>query len=122
MTTRTVPNRRKSKSILLSGAALFTLSFCAITTAAAQDGSIVADAADAIDETATLDEVIVTARNRAESVQDVPLAITAFDREDFQRRNISYLDDVARLTAGLSFEDFSGALPRRLFADKLKHA
>ena len=108
MTTRTVPNRRKSKSILLSGAAMFALSFCAITTAAAQDGSTVAEAADAIDETATLDEVIVTARNRAESVQDIPLAITAFDRNDFQRRNIENLDDVARLTAGLSFEDFSG--------------
>lgn len=52
--------------------------------------------------------IIVTARSREESIQDVPLAITAFGEEDIQRRGLQELDDVARFTPGFSFEDFSG--------------
>ena len=52
--------------------------------------------------------IIVTARSRAESIQEVPLAITAFGEEDIERRGIQELDDVARFTPGFSFEDFSG--------------
>lgn len=55
-----------------------------------------------------IDTIIVTARNREESIQDVPLAITAFSQQEFRRRVIENLDDVGRLTAGLSFEDFTG--------------
>lgn len=55
-----------------------------------------------------IEEIIVTARNRTESIQDVPLAITAFTKEDLEIKSISNLDDVARFTPGLSFEDFSG--------------
>ncbi len=57
--------------------------------------------------------IIVTARNREESLQDVPLAITAFGEEDIDRLGLQGLDDVARFTPGLSFESFSGgfALP-----------
>ena len=54
------------------------------------------------------DVIIVTARARAESIQEVPIAITAFDQEAFIKKNIQNLDDVARLTPGLSFEDFTG--------------
>ncbi|XUU60515.1 TonB-dependent receptor [Erythrobacter sp. HA6-11] len=52
--------------------------------------------------------IIVTARSRAEDIQDVPLAITAFGEEDIERRGLQELDDVARFTPGFSFEDFSG--------------
>ena len=108
MRKRKMVNKKGSKAILLSGVAGFALSFGALGTATAQESVAVDTVAEEVDEEITLNEVVVTARNREESLQDVPLAITAFDREDFQRRNISNLDDVARLTAGLSFEDFSG--------------
>ncbi|QIQ86585.1 TonB-dependent receptor [Erythrobacter sp.] len=52
--------------------------------------------------------IIVTARSRAEDIQDVPIAITAFGEEDIDRRSLQELDDVARFTPGFSFEDFSG--------------
>lgn len=52
--------------------------------------------------------IIVTARQRAENIQDVPLAITAFDAEAIKEKNIQDLTDVARFTAGFSFEDLSG--------------
>ncbi|MEO0463870.1 MAG: TonB-dependent receptor [Pseudomonadota bacterium] len=60
------------------------------------------------EEAADSNVIIVTARSRAEDIQDVPIAITAFSEEDIERRGIQDLDDVARFTPGFSFEDFSG--------------
>jgi len=73
------------------------------STAFAQD-----DGTTGADETDDGNVIIVTARSRAEDIQDVPLAITAFGEEDIARRGIQELDDVARFTPGFSFEDFSG--------------
>ena len=55
---------------------------------------------------AVLEEIIVTARQREESIQDIPIAIAAFTGEDFDKRAMRGLEDVARFTAGFSFEDF----------------
>jgi len=54
-----------------------------------------------------LDELVVTARKRAENLQDVPLAITAFGADSLKQRTITQLEDIAALTPGLTFEDFS---------------
>lgn len=54
-----------------------------------------------------LDELVVTARKREENLQDVPLAISAFGAETIKQRSISQLEDIAALTPGLTFEDFS---------------
>ena len=55
-----------------------------------------------------MNTVIVTSRSRAESIQDVPLSITALDEEALASKNIANLEDVARFTSGFSFENFSG--------------
>jgi iron complex outermembrane receptor protein len=55
-----------------------------------------------------LEEVVVTARARAENVQTVPLAITAFSGSDIQTRAAVSIADIAKLTPGFSFEDFGG--------------
>ncbi len=52
---------------------------------------------------ADLDEVVVTARKRNESLQDIPLAITAFSARDIQDAGIVDLGDLAAQTAGMSF-------------------
>lgn len=54
------------------------------------------------------DEIIVTARRREESLRDVPLAISAFSADDLRARNVESLVDVAKYTAGFSFENFAG--------------
>lgn len=54
-----------------------------------------------------LDELVVTSRKREENVQDVPLAISAFGAASIKQRSISQLEDIAALTPGLNFEDFS---------------
>lgn len=51
-----------------------------------------------------LGEVVVTARMRAENLQEVPLSITALSGEQLQRANVQSLRDVANLTPGLTLQ------------------
>lgn len=62
----------------------------------------------ALAQEASTEEILVTARKRAESIQDIPLSVTAFGAGEIQRRSILELEDVALLTPGLTFEDFGG--------------
>jgi iron complex outermembrane receptor protein len=55
-----------------------------------------------------LEQIVVTARTRAESLQEVPLSVTAFTSEEMARSAIADLKDVARFTAGFNYEDYSG--------------
>ena len=48
--------------------------------------------------------IIVTARLRAESIQDVPLAINAFDEAKIDREGLARIDDLTRVSAGLTFD------------------
>ena len=59
---------------------------------------------------ATLEEVVVTARKRDESLQEVPLAITALTSAEIERRSIRDLKDVAANTPGLTFFDVNNNL------------
>lgn len=72
------------------------------------DGATVVLAArsPAASETPTtlVDDVIVTSRRREESVQDVPLVVQAFSAQQIESRGIKTVDDVARLTPGLTFD------------------
>jgi iron complex outermembrane receptor protein len=52
---------------------------------------------------AQFDEIIVTSRKVEESLQDVPLSITAFTRDTIQRAGLVDLNDIALFTPGLSF-------------------
>ena len=55
------------------------------------------------------DEVIlVTARKRAESINDVPLSITALDQDYLERANISTVAELALQTPGFSFREGFG--------------
>lgn len=53
-------------------------------------------------------EIVVTTRKQAESLIDVPLAITAFDSRGIENAGIRDLNDVARLTPGLNFTSVIG--------------
>lgn len=55
------------------------------------------------------EEILVTARKREESLQDVPVAITAFGEEEIQSARIESLADVSKLTPGLNFTPLFGA-------------
>lgn len=50
-----------------------------------------------------LEEIVVTATKRAESLQDVPVAVTAFGADDIEKHGFRGLDDYAAFVPTLSF-------------------
>ncbi|KKK84086.1 hypothetical protein LCGC14_2786900, partial [marine sediment metagenome] len=54
---------------------------------------------------AQIEEVVVTARKKSESLQKVPLSVTPFSAETMERRDFFNLTDVANSTPGM---DYSG--------------
>lgn len=59
---------------------------------------------------AGLEEIVVTATRRAESIDRIPLSISAFSQESMDEQGIKSIDDVARFTPGLSFAPSSDGL------------
>ena len=51
----------------------------------------------------SLEEVVVTARKREETLADVPISVTAFSEQTLDRLNIRSFDDYATQTPNLSF-------------------
>ena len=49
----------------------------------------------------TLEEIVVTARKRAEGVQDIPESITVFSESGIEDSGITWIKDVANLTPNL---------------------
>ena len=52
-----------------------------------------------------IEEIVVTTRKRAENLQDVPIVVTAFTAEMMQRKGIADLEDVAKFTTGMNFDE-----------------
>ena len=74
-----------SLSILIS----FNLSF-------AQDSS-----SDVINSSNYIEEIVVTARGKEESVRDIPVAITVLSQERLDNLSVTTFDDIAATTPGL---------------------
>ncbi|WP_240655010.1 TonB-dependent receptor [Croceicoccus ponticola] len=64
----------------------------------AQDGDLSQDAARTSAPSGGLEEIIVTARKRAETVQDVPVLVTAISEEMVERYDLTSLEKVAAFT------------------------
>lgn len=54
-------------------------------------------------EATTIDDVIVTAQRRDQRIQDVPIAVSSFSRDDLQSRQITSLQDLQRISPSLNF-------------------
>jgi iron complex outermembrane receptor protein len=59
------------------------------------------DATLAVDTSAALEEIVVTARGREEDLQNVPDSIAAFTRDDIAARQLRSAEDFAQLTPGV---------------------
>ena len=59
-----------------------------------------------------LQEITVTAQKKAQSIQDVPIAISAFSADQIEAANITNHDQLAALTPGLFFGKFSESRPQ----------
>lgn len=49
--------------------------------------------------------IVVTAQKREENIQDVPIAITAFDAEELREQNVITFEEVTRNVPGFQFEN-----------------
>lgn len=68
----------------------------------------------AADEAAAVDEIVVTARKRSETLQNIPLAITAFSAQKLEDIGARNLEDISVRTPGLSYSSQGGSAPGRL--------
>ena len=87
--------------LAFAGASLLALA-SATTVHAAQPAAATAAAATPADDSAQLGEIVVTARRRSESLQQVPQSVTAVTSDTLQKLNIQKLEDVTAVTPGLS--------------------
>ncbi|MBL8271649.1 TonB-dependent receptor [Steroidobacter sp.] len=92
------------KVLVLGGVLSLTLA----NTTWAQDAA-------AGEQAAPFEEVVVTARKREESLQDVPIAITALGKNFIEQNNISSVQDVSAFTPGLIAGNGTGETGGNLF-------
>ncbi len=90
------------KTSLLAASAIATL-VVVMVPANAQAQTSANDSGSAAEEVQG-DAIIVTARRREESVQDVPIVIEALTSDQIESRGISSVEDIAKFTPGLVFD------------------
>jgi len=66
------------------------------------------DANEEAENSLRVEEVIVTARKREESLQTIPLAVTAFSAADIENAGLRDVEDVAALTPGFNVASLFG--------------
>lgn len=51
----------------------------------------------------TIEEIVISAQRRDEALSDVPMSVTAMNQEVMDQRNIVSIDDVSKVTPGITF-------------------
>src|SRR5947209_4263100 len=88
------------KHQLMLGSALVVGAFAAGAHAQTRQATTAAAAASA---TNTIEELVVTAEKRAQSLQDVPVAVTAFTSERRDLIGVNTIADMTNFTPGLEY-------------------
>jgi iron complex outermembrane receptor protein len=92
-------NQRVSWQVLLLRTLIVTAGACAATLASAGDATTTEPGA-----AVALEEIVVTATRREESISRVPISITALSQEMLDQKGIRDFSDVARYTPGVAFD------------------
>ena len=102
----------KGKNVPPSGKSHLVVTSACVAQLIAMGASGVAIASEEIDSNkamSTLEEIVVTARKRAESLQDTPLSISAFTGENMESRGFTDISQIADFTPNMQF-DFSAPI------------
>ncbi len=75
----------------------------AILLALGANGGVAYAAADTDTSVSGIDEIVVTAQRRTESIQDVPITIQAISGEQLKQLSIASMDDLVRYTPNVTF-------------------
>ncbi|MEO9970738.1 MAG: TonB-dependent receptor [Hyphomonadaceae bacterium] len=93
------------KKTLILSASLIASHFMMMNHAAqAQASDAVQEEADS-EDTARMDVVVVNARKRDESLQDVPLAVTALNAQALENNHVSVITDIDKLLPNIDLAD-----------------
>ncbi|MFT5767819.1 MAG: iron complex outermembrane receptor protein [Halioglobus sp.] len=82
--------------------------FFALTAGTLATMGMGASAQDNSTSNMRLEEVVVTAEKRSQSVQDIPISVTAFSQADMELRNATDLRALQNFTPNLKFNNESG--------------
>jgi outer membrane receptor protein involved in Fe transport len=91
------------------------LSLAIASILAAPAGSVMAQDQDAADKNLMLEEVLVTARKRAESMQDIPESIQAISQQQLVESALYSLDDYVRFIPSLSYVQSTPGVAKLVF-------
>ena len=87
------------------------LAFCALPLAARAQEAAPAEPADApAADAAGIEEIVVTARKRAENLQDTPLAVSAISGEELANLGVVDTNDISALAPNAYFTQTSGGI------------
>jgi iron complex outermembrane receptor protein len=100
-TARPAARRAASMAAALIGASAGTPAF-------AQQGELAIEAGRDTMSESTIEEIVVTARKREESVQDVPISIAAYTGDPLEARGITQIDRLATFTPNLVYQNNPG--------------
>ena len=93
---------RQSNFVLLAGASALALSVAAPTVIAQEDGAAPAETA-ADEGPRMMDSVVVTTQKKSESIQDVPIAVSAFDEAALENLQLAGGPDLVKAIPNVSF-------------------
>lgn len=96
----TVFELRGNLKIIYTRTSVLVLATLATSVSLAQSGSSPGSR--------VIEEITVTARKVEESLQDVPISISAYTKREMDRRELRGLEGIALATPGLSFEHYGG--------------
>src|SRR5260221_3507084 len=92
--------RRVSWQVLFLRTLIVGAGACLATPASANEATTAAEPAAA----GGLEEIVVTATRREESISKVPISVSAFSQEMIDQRGIKDFNDVVRFTPGVSID------------------
>jgi iron complex outermembrane recepter protein len=104
--TNDLENSNGSSAMKINNSKLSILSsLAAIFTGLASTSSVAEDAVTIAKYDMTIEEIVVTAQKREESLSDVPMAISAVGADAIDKRNLVGMDDYLRTIPGVSMQD-----------------
>jgi iron complex outermembrane receptor protein len=104
ITHRTASYRALKQSLAAGVAGLAMIPACAMAQdATTPQNTPSAASAEAAQSGSQMEEIVVTAQRRSESLQNIPASISAFSGAQLEKRNVVSAQDLAKITPGLTF-------------------
>ncbi len=105
--TNCVENRRqevKSARLALSLAALLATAIAIAALPAHAEDSLALEPSPGAADALAIEEIVVTARRREESLQTVPIAVTAFNASQLDARQVFEIDQLGSVVPNLQYD------------------